>query len=57
MSETWSATLLECGASKTVCGNEWFSQYVNNLCEVGQQQIQYYESDHMYQFGDRRKSK
>ena len=38
MSETCRAELLDCGASKTVCGKEWFSQYVNNLCEEGQQQ-------------------
>ena len=57
MSETWSATLLDCGASKAVCGNEWFNQYVNNLCEEDQQQIQYSESNHMYWFGDGMKVK
>lgn len=29
MLETCSALLLNYGASKTVCGKEWFSQYVN----------------------------
>ena len=57
MSETWSATLLDCGATKTPCGKEWFSQYVNNLCEEDQQQIQYCESNHMYWFGDGKKVK
>ena len=31
MSETWSAALLDCEASKTVCGKECFNQYVNSL--------------------------
>ena len=57
MSETWSPVLLDCGASTTVYGNEWFSQYVNNLCEEDQQQIQYSESNHMYRFGDWKKVK
>ena len=51
MSETWSAALLDSGSGKTACGNEWFSQYVNNLCEQDQQQIQYSERNHMYRFG------
>ena len=33
MSETCSAACLDCGASKTVCGKNWFNQYVKNLCE------------------------
>ena len=50
MSEIWGPALPDCGGSTTVYGNEWFSQYVNNLCEEDQQQIQYSESNHMYQF-------
>ena len=57
MSETWSQALLDCGASTTVYSNEWFSQYVNNLYEEDQQQIQYSESNHMYRFGDWKKVK
>ena len=57
MSETWSQALPDCGASTIVYGNEWFSQYVNNLCEEDQQQIQYSESNHMYRFGDGKKVK
>ena len=41
MSETWSTALLNCGASKTVCGNEWLNQYISNLPEHQKQNIQY----------------
>ena len=57
MSETWSAALLDSGSGKTACSNEWFSQYVNNLCEQDQQQIQYSERNHMYRFGGGKKVK
>ena len=57
MSEIWSAALLDSGSGKTACSNEWFSQYVNNLCEQDQQQIQYSERNHMYRFGGGKKVK
>ena len=41
MSETWSTALLNCGASKTVCGKEWLNQYISNLPEHQKQNIQY----------------
>ena len=39
MSETWSSALLDCGARKTVCGQEWLNEYINNLSEKEQQSI------------------
>ena len=57
MSETWSAVLHDCGTSKTICGKERLSHFVNNLCEEDQQQIQYCESNHVYWFGDGKKLK
>ena len=32
-----SSDLLGCGASKTMCGKEWLTQYVNNLTDEDQQ--------------------
>ena len=55
MSETWSSALLDCGASKTVCGKEWLNQYISNLPEHQQQYIKYTPSNHVYRFGDTRK--
>ena len=53
MSETWSSALLDCGASKTVCGKEWLNQYTSNLPE--HQQQKYTPRNHVYNFGDGRK--
>ena len=55
MSETWSSAVLDCGASKTVCGKEWFSQFTNNLQQEQKDQIIYSSSNHVYRFGDGRK--
>ena len=32
-SETWSAVLLDCGASKTMCGKKLLTQYINSLSD------------------------
>ena len=55
LSKTWSSALLDCGASKTVCGKEWLNQYVSNLPGYQQQNIKYIQSNHVYRFGDGRK--
>ena len=34
VAETWSTALLDCGASKTVCGKEWLQQYKETLSEI-----------------------
>ena len=57
ISETWSSALLDCGASKTVCGKELFTQYINNLQDVDQKEIQISNSNHTYRFGDGHKIK
>ena len=57
MAETWSSALLDCGASKTVCGKEWLNQYINNLQEDGQRSVKFTNSHHVYRFGDGRKIK
>ena len=45
MSETWSSAVLDCGASKTVCGKEWLNQYITNLPEQDQQRIAFIQSN------------
>ena len=57
MSQRWSSALLDCGASKTVCGQEWLNEYINNLSEKEQQNIIFTSSNHVYCFGDGRKIK
>ena len=55
MPETWSSALLDCGASKTVCGKVSLNQHISNLPEHQQQNIKYTPSNHVYRFGDGRK--
>ena len=51
-SETWSSALLNCGASKTVCGKEWLTQYINNLSDTDQSKVLFGKSTHIYRFGE-----
>ena len=54
-SETWSSALLDCGASKTVCGKEWLTQYINNLSDTDHSKVLFGESNHIHRFGNGRK--
>ena len=52
VSETWNAALLDCGASKTVCGKTWFDEYAATLSEKDRESITFHTSQHVYRFGD-----
>ena len=52
MAESWSSALLDCGASKTVCGKIWLDQFIQNREKIDQDQIKFSNSNHIYQFGD-----
>ena len=52
ISETWNSGLLDCGASKTVCGDVWLNQYISSLSEEDQQLVKQYSSKSLYRFGD-----
>ena len=52
VAETWNCALLDCGASKTVCGTEWLEQYCLSLTEEQKNLIEYYPSTNTYRFGD-----
>ena len=55
IAETWSSTLLDCGASKTVCGKEWLNQYWSNLPKHEQPKITFTSNNHVCRFGDGRR--
>ena len=57
LSETWSSTLLECSASKMVCGNKWLNQCIKNLHKENQERTQFSDKNHVYCFEDDRKIK
>lgn len=54
VAETWDSALLDCGASKTVCGKSWFDNYMNNLSSDNRSQISFSDSINSYRFGDGR---
>ena len=57
VAETWNSVLLDCGASKTVCGRVWYEQYTNSLSQQDQSTIELSESSHLFRFGDGKKSR
>lgn len=57
MPETWSPTILDHRASKTICREEWLTQYINNLKNTDQQKVMFGESNHIYRLGDGKKVK
>ena len=44
--------MLDCGASKTVCGENWLTEYTNSLSEEEQKRVKSYSSKSQYRFGD-----
>ena len=52
VAETWSSALLDCGASKTVCGTEWFNQYQQSLPPELKDKIETSKSTSTFRFGD-----
>ena len=52
VAESWSSGLLDCGASKTVCGKIWLDEYTNALSENDKLKVVYYSSSSCYKFGD-----
>ncbi|XP_066913250.1 uncharacterized protein [Clytia hemisphaerica] len=52
VSETWNCGLLDCGASKTVCGDVWLEQYVNSLSDEEKREVKHHHSKSLYRFGD-----
>ena len=55
LSESWNCAVLDCGASKTVCGKAWLKRYESSLPIHEYQKIQLTESSSVYRFGDGQK--
>jgi len=51
VSETWDCCLLDCGASKTICGELWLDKFTNSLTEDQKGDIKNYHSKSLYRFG------
>ena len=46
-----NAAILDCGASATVAGKDWFQSYVDGLSEIDQMKIEYMDSFKSFKFG------
>ena len=55
VAESWNSGLLDCGVSKTVCGQTWLDEYTRSLSESEQEKIVYHASSSCYKFGDGQK--
>ena len=49
--ETVNKAVLDSGASKTVCGEEWYRCYVDSLDEKSKSFLEEYSSDTIFRFG------
>ena len=49
--ETVNKAVLDSGASKTVCGTEWFSCYVDSINEKSRKEIKEFPSESTFKFG------
>lgn len=57
VSETWNNGLLDCGASKTVCGDTWLREYIKSLSDDERANLKYEDSRSFFKFGDGQKVK
>ena len=57
VAESSSSAILDCGASATVSGINWFNSYFQGLSEEKQMEVQYCESNSYFKFGTGEKFK
>ena len=51
VAESSVAAILDCGATATVAGKEWFESYCDGLTKDEQTKIEYYDSNSAFKFG------
>ena len=50
--ETWNSGLLDCGATRTVCGSKWLEEYILSLSDEDKESVSYSPSNSVFRFGD-----
>ena len=50
--ESFDCAILDCGASKTVCGSSWLKSYTGCLSDGERSKLIYQPSSHVFKFGD-----
>ena len=53
--ESLGSAVLDCGASKTVCGKVWLTNYIGSLSPEVKQRVKYAKSNNTFKFGDGKK--
>ena len=57
LTESSTSAILDCGASATVAGKEWFQNYFEGLDSKQQKKVEYRESNKIFRFGSNQKFK
>ena len=52
LSETLSSAVLDSGASSTVCGTQWFTEYTDSLSAQDKSKVTYEDYSKPFRFGD-----
>ena len=52
VAETWCSAVLDSGATSTVCGNNWFNEFLASLPDEEIKKVSYCQSNKPYKFGD-----
>ena len=52
--ESFNCAVIDCGASKTVCGQIWLNSFLDSLDTVMKNKVEYAPSMNMFKFGDGR---
>ena len=55
LSETWSSTVLDSGASSTVCGAQWFHEHTEGRSAQDKSKVTYEDFSKPFRFGDGKK--
>ena len=55
LSESFNLAVIDCGASKTVCGRVWLNVLLESLSPDQARKVSYESSDRVFKFGDGRK--
>ena len=51
LTEIWNCAVIDSGASKTVCGNQWLDVFLDSISDFDKNKIVFSESNSYFKFG------